>query len=72
MMAETPRKTGKVRLIVITAAVVVTLILVFQNTETVETQILFGKVPMPRALLLAITAGIGFVGGWLLRGGRKH
>ena len=71
-MAETPRKTSKARLIVITAAVVVTLILVFQNTEPVETQILFAEVRMPRAFLLAITAGIGFVAGWLLRGGRKH
>ncbi|MCF7855302.1 MAG: LapA family protein [Candidatus Pacebacteria bacterium] len=36
-------------------------IVVFQNTEQVQTQVLWVTVSMPRALLLFITALIGFI-----------
>ena len=44
-------------------AAVVVLIVILQNTENVETQLLFVSVTMPRALLLLIVGGIGFVMG---------
>ena len=37
------------------------LIVVLQNTERVDTNILFFTITMPRALLLMATAAIGFI-----------
>ena len=64
------------KLILITLLSVVLLIVVLQNTEPVETRLLVATVTMPRAALLAITGGIGFVLGllvalWLSRPGHK-
>jgi len=39
------------------------LIIVLQNTDSVDTKILFITVSMPRALLLFLTLVIGFAGG---------
>lgn len=48
-------------------------IVVLQNTESVQTKILFFTFTMPRAVLLFLTALIGFIIGVLssLRVGRK-
>ena len=53
------------KLTAIIAGVVTLAILILQNTETVDTQILFFAVSMPRAALLAVTALIGFACGML-------
>ena len=57
----------------VTIAVVATLVLVviLQNMETVDTRILFITISMPRAVLLAVMALIGFIVGVLFRGKRK-
>jgi len=49
------------------------LIVILQNTESVQTQILFFSFTMPRAVLLFLTALIGFIIGLLsaLSVGRK-
>lgn len=51
------------------------LVVVAQNTETVDTRVLFATISMPRAVLLAVTTGSGVVVGLLacawLRGGRR-
>ena len=39
------------------------IVVVLQNTEAVETKLLFFTVSMPRALLLMITLGVGVVAG---------
>jgi len=39
------------------------LVVILQNTESVETYILFFSFEMPRALLLFLTALLGFAGG---------
>lgn len=57
---------SKPRIITLAIAAIVLLILVFQNTASVDTRILFVTVSMPRALLLVVTAGIGFVAGLLV------
>ena len=44
---------------------VLVVIVVLQNTEAVETQLLFATVTMPRAVLLLTTALIGFALGIL-------
>jgi uncharacterized integral membrane protein len=71
-----PEKSGisKPKLIVVAVALVIAVILILQNTEHVETHILFARVTMPRAVLLVVAAGVGFVAGWLtarLRRGKR-
>jgi len=53
----------------VTIAVVIsllTLILILQNTQAVETKLLFMTVTMPRALLLMVTFVIGFTAGLIV------
>jgi len=53
----------------ITIAVVIsllTLILILQNTQAVETKLLFMTVTMPRALLLLVTFVIGLAAGLIV------
>ncbi|HPF14379.1 MAG: DUF1049 domain-containing protein [Planctomycetes bacterium] len=56
------------------AAIITTLVLVaivvFQNTESVETKMFLAKATMPLALLLFLTFTLGATIGWLL-GKRK-
>jgi uncharacterized integral membrane protein len=66
------------RLKIIGAAILALLVLVvvLQNTESVETRLLFVSVTMPRAALLFGTLIIGFALGvvcaaWLVRGKEK-
>ena len=57
----------------ITAAILLVLIaiVVFQNTETVQTKILFATLSMPRAVLLFVTLTIGIIIGFILGSRRK-
>ena len=55
----------KLRLIMTLVLAVLVIIVVLQNTEAVETQLLFATVTMPRAVLLLTTALIGFALGIL-------
>jgi uncharacterized integral membrane protein len=49
------------KLIVFVVAAVLTIIVVVQNTQAVETKLLFVTLTMPRAVLLFVTLLIGFV-----------
>lgn len=60
---------GRIKLLVALILAVLCIILVVQNTETVETRILFATVSMPRALLLVLTTLVGFVVGLLVAWG---
>ncbi|MFG0307075.1 MAG: LapA family protein [Phycisphaerales bacterium JB040] len=53
----------KIKLIAAAVAVVLVVIVIFQNTASVETRILFLTVSMPRALLLFVAVAVGFAGG---------
>ena len=53
----------KVKLIAIIVISILAFIIFLQNTESVETRILFMKVSMPRAILLILTFLAGFVAG---------
>ena len=53
----------KVKLIVIIVISILAFIIFLQNTESVETRILFMRVAMPRAILLISTFLVGFVAG---------
>jgi uncharacterized integral membrane protein len=64
-MKEFLRKT---RLILIAIAALLILVIVLQNTESVETRILFLKLEMPRAALLFGTLIIGFALGVVTAG----
>ena len=56
----------KLKLSTALAMIVIVLIVVFQNTELVETKLLFVTVTMPRAALLATTMLIGVAAGILV------
>ncbi len=53
----------KVKVIAIIVISILAFIIFLQNTESVETKILFMKVTMPRAILLILTFLVGFVAG---------
>lgn len=52
--------------IIIGIAAVLVLIVILQNTTQVDTRILFLTITMPRALLLAVVAALGFLAGLLM------
>jgi uncharacterized integral membrane protein len=54
------KRSGLIIILVLTLLVT---IIVLQNTESVQTRILFIKITMPRALLLFITLLFGFIAG---------
>lgn len=66
----------KLRLIVALVLAVLVVIVVLQNTDAVETRLLFATVTMPRAVLLFTTVLIGFALGiltslvWMRKQGR--
>lgn len=64
----------RAKLIVMVTLALVSIVIVLQNTEEVETTILFWSVTMPRALLLFGTSLVGFALGVLVSffsGGRR-
>lgn len=63
----------KFRLICAAVLALIALIIVVQNTEPVETRLLFVTLTMPRAFLLMGTTIIGFILGvlWSVRFARK-
>ncbi len=63
----------KFKIITITVVSLLVLIVILQNTQSVETKLLFVKITMPRAFLLMLTFLFGFIAGLLatLRLGTK-
>ena len=53
----------KAKIISIVVVSLLSLIVFLQNTQAVETKVLFLTVTMPRVLLLFVTFVLGFVGG---------
>lgn len=53
-------------------ALIIVVVLILQNTQQVETKILFATIEMPRAVLLFITAALGFAAGVLMALRRPH
>jgi uncharacterized integral membrane protein len=64
-------KIARAKLIITAILALLLLIVVLQNTQAVETKILFTSFSMPRAVLLFGTAIIGFVLGGLSRGKKE-
>lgn len=68
---------SQIKLVAALILAVVAIVLIVQNTEPVETRILFATVVMPRAVLLLITTLVGFAAGiltalfWWRRSGAK-
>ena len=65
---------AKLKLIALLVLALLAIVLIFQNTQTVETRLLFVTVTMPRAALLGLTLLIGFACGILaaIRVGKKR
>ncbi len=61
-----------VKLAGIALALIIVVVLILQNTQQVETKILFATIEMPRAVLLFITAALGFAAGLLVAIRRPH
>jgi uncharacterized integral membrane protein len=63
----------KFKIITIAVVSILVLIVILQNTQSVETKLLFVKITMPRAFLLMLTFLFGFIAGLLatLRLGTK-
>ncbi len=55
----------KFKIIVISVVLLLVLIVILQNTQSVETKLLFAKITMPRAFLLMLTFVFGFIAGLL-------
>ena len=64
--ARTEKKRPPLRLIGVAVLGLLACIVVFQNTDSVETRLLFATIAMPRAVLLAITFLLGLVSGLLV------
>jgi uncharacterized integral membrane protein len=58
----------KAKIITIVVILLLVLIVFLQNTQAVETKLLFLTVTMPRVLLLLVTFVLGFVGGLITAG----
>lgn len=56
----------KLKLVAVLVLAVLAIVLIFQNTQSVVTQLLFVTVSMPLAALLALTLLIGLTGGVLV------
>lgn len=56
----------KFKLITALTLIILVLIVIFQNTQPVETRVLFVAITMPRAALLGITLLVGMAIGMLL------
>ena len=56
----------KVKLIAIVLISILTIIILVQNTETVQARVLFATVPMSLALLMMLTFVLGFTAGILV------
>ncbi len=63
MAKGSTRSQFRLILMIIVGALAV--ILAFQNRESVVTHFLMFQVTMPRFLLLLVTAGLGFLAGYL-------
>jgi uncharacterized integral membrane protein len=61
-------KMNRVKTVAIAVVVLLVIIVVFQNTQAVETKVLFLTVTLPNAVLLFGTSIIGFVIGVLTAG----
>jgi uncharacterized integral membrane protein len=59
---------NKVKIIVAAAMAVLLVVIILQNTQQVETRLLFATISMPRAVLLLATLVVGFVIGLLTAG----
>lgn len=62
----------KIRLYILVVIVALAVIIIFQNTDQVKTQLLFWSFEMPRAALLSVATLVGFAGGVIWVGRRRR
>ena len=63
---ESKKKLHTVKLVVVIVALVVIAVVVLENIEAVPVQILFLKKNIPLAVVVAVSAGVGFLSGILM------
>ena len=59
-------KAAKTKLVALCILALLLVVIVFQNTESVETKVLFVTIIMPRAVLILVTSLLGFAAGVLV------
>lgn len=57
---------ARIKLSIVLILCLSTLVVIFQNTEAVETKLLFVSITMPRALLIGVAFLVGAISGLLL------
>ena len=62
----------RIRLYTLVGIAALAVIVIFQNTDNVETQLLFWSITMPRAALLSVAMLAGFAGGVIWVGLRRR
>ena len=74
MAQKKDASTGQIRIIVILIIAIAVLVFVFQNREPVQTKFLVFEATMPRAIVILMTAVVGFAAGVLVArfSGRKQ
>jgi len=66
MAQKKSASTGQMRIIMILIIAVALLVFVFQNREPVQTKLLVFEATMPRAIVILVTAVVGFAAGVLV------
>lgn len=62
----------KIKYIVIALAFLLVGIVIFQNTGTMETKVLFARIEMPQAFMLFLTFAFGVLVGFVLAYSKAH
>jgi uncharacterized integral membrane protein len=62
---------SRAKIAILVILVLITFIIILQNTKSVETKILFFSIVMPRIVLLVLSLAVGFVLGILYRTKRE-
>lgn len=65
-MKDTRTHSTWIKIALVAVIAVLTIIVVFQNTDVVHTTVLFGTVSMPHSVLLAVTFASGVLAGTVL------
>ena len=62
----------KIRLYILVVIAALAVIIIFQNTDNVKTQLLLWSITMPLAALLSVATLVGFAGGVVWVGFRRR
>ncbi|GAA5496530.1 Protein of unknown function [Rubritalea squalenifaciens DSM 18772] len=62
----------KIKIIAVSLALLLVGVVIFQNTGTMETKVLFARIEMPQAFMLFLTFSFGMLVGFVLAYSKAH